>query len=126
MVETNAPVGIVNLVYKYKFCGFPNGVSMPPKFAAIFCMINVNAIYFFFPAEESTKYPSGKKVKSAISLAMSIEPKKVIYTSAKIEARVFLKSNTILRAKTVKKEIFRKAQTTANTQKRQVSVFKSK
>ena len=42
----NSNVGILNLVYKYKFCGLPNGVNIPPKFAAIFCIINVKAIYF--------------------------------------------------------------------------------
>ena len=126
MVAVNSPVGILNLVYRYKFCGFPNGVSIPPRFAAIFCMIKVNAMYFVFPVEERTKYPRGKKVKSAISLAMSIEPKKVTYESAKTQARAFLKSPTIFSAKMVKKDIFFKAQTTAKTQKRQVSVFQSK
>ena len=78
MVATNSPVGILNLVYRYKFCGLPNGVSIPPKLAAIFCIIKVNAIYFCLPVDESTKKPSGKKVSNAISLAISIEPKKVI------------------------------------------------
>ena len=77
IIKVNSPVGIANFVYKYKFCGLPNGVSIPPRFAAMFCIMKVNAIYFSFPVEVRTKYPSGKKVKSAISLAISIEPKKV-------------------------------------------------
>ena len=32
--------------YKNKFCGLPKGVNIPPRFAATFCIINVNAIYF--------------------------------------------------------------------------------
>ena len=48
---------------------------MPPKLAAIFCMIKVKAVSFLFPHESSTKYPRGKKVMSAMSLAMIIEPK---------------------------------------------------
>lgn len=117
---------MVNFVYKYKFCGLPNGVSIPPRFAAIFCIIKVNVIYFCLPVDDNTKYPSGKNVKSAISLAINIDPKKVIYTSARMLARVVLKSRTIFLASAVKNLIFLSAQTTASTQKRQVSVFQSK
>ena len=35
-------------------------MSIPPRFAAIFCIIKVNAIYLRFPVVESTKNPSGK------------------------------------------------------------------
>ena len=100
MVAMNASVGMLNLLYKYKFCGLPKGVNMPPKFAAIFCIIKVNAIYCFLFVDESTKYPSGKKVSSAMSLASSIEPKNVTYTSASIQARVVLKILTIFVANT--------------------------
>ena len=55
IISINSPVGILNFPYRYKFCGLPNGVSMPPRFAAIFCMINVNGIYFCFPVEESAR-----------------------------------------------------------------------
>ena len=126
IVSINSPVGILNFVYKYRFCGLPNGVSIPPRLAAMFCIIKVNAMYFFLPVEDKTKYPSGRKVKSAMSLAINIEPIKVIYASARIEARVFLKILTIFCAKKKKKRMFFKAQTTASTQKRQVSVFQSK
>ena len=91
----NSIKGILNFVYKYKFCGLPNGVNIPPKFAAIFCIIKVNAICFFLPAASNTKYPNGKKVKSAISLAISILPIKVTYTKAKTHARKFLNLLTI-------------------------------
>ena len=73
-IAINSPLGMLNFEYKKRFCGFPNGVSIPPKFAAMFCIINVNAMYFFLPVEESTKYPSGKKVNNAMSFAISIEP----------------------------------------------------
>ena len=53
----------------------PNGVSIPPKFAATFCITNTNAVYFVLPQEESTNQPSGKNVISAISFAITIEPK---------------------------------------------------
>ena len=48
---------------------------MPPRFAAMFCMIKVRAVSFLLPQESSTKYPSGKKVMSAMSFAMTIDPK---------------------------------------------------
>ena len=78
IIAINSKVGMLNLVYKYRFCGFPKGVSIPPKLAAIFCIIKVNAIYLLFPVEVKTNRPNGRKVSSAISLAMSIEPIKVI------------------------------------------------
>ena len=78
MMRMKSPFGISNFVYRYRFCGLPNGVSMPPRFAAMFCITNVNAMYFCLPVVVSTKYPSGRKVRSAISLAISIEPIKVI------------------------------------------------
>ena len=52
-------------------------MSIPPRFAAMFCIIKVNAMYLCLPVLERTKYPSGRKVRSAISFAMSIEPIKV-------------------------------------------------
>ena len=90
MIATNSPLGMLNFVYKNRFCGFPNGVSMPPKFAAIFCMIKVNAMYFSFCVEDSTKSPSGRNVSSAISFAISIEPMNVIYTSINTHILAFL------------------------------------
>ena len=55
IIFMNSPVGMAYLLYRYKFWGFPKGVSMPPKFAAIFCIINVNAMYFVLPVEFNTK-----------------------------------------------------------------------
>ena len=46
IIPINSSVGILKNEYKYKFCGLPNGVNIPPKLAAIFCIINVKAIYF--------------------------------------------------------------------------------
>ena len=56
----------------------PNGVSMPPRFAAMFCIMNVNGMYFSFPVVVSTRYPSGRNVRSAMSFAMSMEPMNVM------------------------------------------------
>ena len=55
MMRRNSAVGMPYFVYRYKFCGLPNGVSMPPRFAAIFCIINVNGRYFFLPVDDRTK-----------------------------------------------------------------------
>ena len=98
MIRTNSRFGISYFEYRYRFCGLPNGVSIPPKFAAIFCIINVTAIYFSLCVAVRTKYPSGRKVSSAMSLAISIEPINVMYTSARTLARAFLNSRTTLRA----------------------------
>ena len=78
MMPMNSPVGIKYRLYKYRFWGLPKGVSMPPRLAAMFCKINTVATSSFLPAVEKTKYPRGRKVISAISLAMSMEPMKVI------------------------------------------------
>ena len=69
-------------------------MSIPPRFAAIFCIIKVNAIYFSLPVVVSTRKPRGRKVSRAISFAISIEPIKVIYTSARILIRAFLNKIT--------------------------------
>ena len=74
IIPINSIVGILNLVNRYRFCGFPKGVNIPPRFAAMFCIMNVKHIYFSFFVLERTKYPRGRKVSSAISLAISIEP----------------------------------------------------
>ena len=48
IIRQNSPVGMLKNEYKYKFCGLPKGVSIPPKFAEIFCKINRYAICFSF------------------------------------------------------------------------------
>ena len=68
--------------YKYRFCGLPNGVSIPPRFAASVCIVKVKAIYFLFPVLSNVKKPRGRKVSRAISFAMIIEPMYVINTKA--------------------------------------------
>ena len=55
MMRRNSAVGMPNFVYRYRFCGLPNGISMPPRFAAIFCIINVNGRYFSLPVDDRTK-----------------------------------------------------------------------
>ena len=90
IIFINSKSSIWYFVYRYRFCGFPNGVSIPPKLAAIFCIINVNAIYRFLFAVDNTKYPSGRNVRRAMSLAINMEPMKVMYTNAKMLLRVVL------------------------------------
>ena len=99
IIDINSRFGILNAEYKYRFCGLPNGVSIPPRFAAMFCIMNVNAIYFVFFVVVRTKYPSGKNVSSAISFAISIDPMNVMYTSARTAIRAFLKSCTTFLAR---------------------------
>ena len=101
-------------------------MSIPPRFAAMFCIMKVNAIYFRFPVDSRTKKPSGRNVRSAISFAISIEPIKVMQTSAITAMRRFPVQTTIFRETKVKKPMFLRAQTTASVQKRQVSVLRSK
>ena len=55
-------------------------------------------MYFCLPVELSTRYPKGKKVKSAISLAISMEPIKVMYTNTRIAIRALRKYWTIFLA----------------------------
>ena len=95
----NSRLGISNLVYRYRFWGLPKGVNIPPRFAAMFCMIKVKAIYFCLPVELSTKNPRGRKVNRAMSLAMSMEPIKVIYTRARTLSRALRKHWTIFWAR---------------------------
>ena len=78
MMLMNSPSGMLNFEYRYRFCGLPNGVSIPPRFAAIVWSINTYAMYFFLPELSRTKYPSGRNVRSAMSFAMNIEPMKVM------------------------------------------------
>ena len=56
----------------------PKGVSIPPRLAEIFWIMNIGAIYFSLLVAEREIYPSGKNVISAISLARNIEPINVI------------------------------------------------
>ena len=44
----------------------------------MFCMTKVKAIYFCWPDTVRTRYPRGRKVSSAMSFAISIEPRKVM------------------------------------------------
>ena len=83
-------------------------------------------MYFSCFVTLAAKYPSGKKVISAISLAIIIEPIKVITISSKNSERRFPASNTSFLARIVKNLMFLKAQTTAKVRKRQDSVLKSK
>ena len=89
-------------------------------------MIKTNAVSFLLPHDSSTKYPSGRKVTSAMSFAMIIEPKKVTNTSASVILRMFLKRRTMTSASHTKKRIFLNAATTASVQNRHASVLQSK
>ena len=104
----------------------PKGVSIPPRLAEIFCNINRYAIYFSFLVTDKAKYPRGKKVISAISLAIIIEPKKVMVISIKKSVRKLPVIKTKRLAKMVKNLMFLKAQITASVKNKQASVFQSK
>ena len=101
-------------------------MSIPPRFADIFCKTKRYAMYFCCFATESAKYPRGKKVISAISFAIIIEPMKVMIISNKNSERKFPDKLTSFLAKMVKNLIFLNAQTTANVKNKQESVLKSK
>ena len=45
MIDRNSTSGISKWPYRYRFCGFPNGVSIPPRLAAMFCRMNRGAIW---------------------------------------------------------------------------------
>ena len=80
---------------------------------------------FLLPMMENTKYPSGRKVISAMSLAMSMEPMKVMHKSASAAVRAVPVSRMIRCARTEKKWMFFSAHTTASVTNRQHSVFRS-
>ena len=63
---------------------------------------------------------------SAMSLAISIEPMKVMYTSASESVRRLPATATILRARIVKNLMLRSAATTASVRNRQERVRRSK
>lgn len=63
---------------------------------------------------------------SAISLAISIEPIKVMQMSSKNSPRKLPETNTNRLARIVKNLILRRAHTTAKVKNRQTSVFQSK
>ena len=46
IIEQNSMVGILKYEYRYKFWGLPNGVTIPPRFAEMFCNINRYGMYF--------------------------------------------------------------------------------
>ena len=53
-------------------------MSIPPRFAAIFCRMKTYAVYFSLFVHFRTMYPSGRNVMSAMSFAMSMEPMNVM------------------------------------------------
>ena len=101
-------------------------MSIPPRFAEIFCKTKRYAIYFSCFITESAKYPSGKNVISAISFAIIIEPMKVMVISSIKSERIFPAKVTSFRAKIVKNLMFLKAHITARVKNKQERVFKSK
>ena len=83
-------------------------------------------MYFSFFTTESAKYPKGKKVINAISLAMIMEPMKVMVMRSRNRERKFPATVTSFRAKMVKNRMFRSAQITARVKNRHDRVFQSK
>lgn len=46
ITEKNSPIPIQETEYRYKFCGFPTGVIMLPRLAAIVCITMTEIISF--------------------------------------------------------------------------------
>lgn len=61
-----------DLAYRYKFCGFPIGISMLPRFAAIVCITTTGMIRCSFSDMESTMIANGTKVISETSFVINI------------------------------------------------------
>ena len=104
----------------------PKGVNIPPKFADMFCKIKRYGMYFSCFATLTVKYPSGKKVISAISFAIIIEPIKVMIISIKNNPRRLPVNKTSFRSIIVKNLMFLNAQITAKVRNKQANVVQSK
>ena len=71
-----APIFIPDNENKYKFCGFPIGVSILPKFAATVCKTTTGIILLRRDDIERVNMANGTKVINATSLVISIDEKK--------------------------------------------------
>lgn len=81
------PAGMENRPYRKRFCGFPTGVAMLPKFAATVWSTTIQAIYFFSPIISRMRIVKGTKVRRATSLVISMEQKKGSITSIQESCR---------------------------------------
>ena len=72
---------IPEIEYKYRFCGFPGGMSILPRLAAIVTSTIVISSCFFLPHIMNSSIANGTKVMSATSLVMNMLEKKHSITS---------------------------------------------
>ena len=87
MICKNAPIPIPEMEYRYKFWGFPTGVVILPRFAAMVCNTITGIISCSRPVIRRTRTVNGTKVKSATSLVIHMEVKKHKNTSTRYNWR---------------------------------------
>ena len=72
MSDKNSVNFICDKENKYKFCGFPIGVNILPRFAAMLINTTVRQIFESIPAAFKSKIPKGTKVIKATSFVINI------------------------------------------------------
>ena len=78
----NLAIPIPDTEYKYRFCGFPGGISILPRLAAIVWSTTVTSSCFFLPHIINKSTANGTNVISATSFVTSMLKKKHSITSA--------------------------------------------
>ena len=77
--------------YRYRFCGFPIGVAMLPRFAAMVCRTITGIISSVRPAMFKIRIAKGTKVIKATSFVISILEKKQRAVRVRISCLVLFK-----------------------------------
>ena len=75
IISRNSPIDIPDTLYRYRFCGFPTGVSILPRLADIVSITISVIIHLFFTFEGrilSTEIVKGTNVIKATSLVIII------------------------------------------------------
>ena len=108
------------------FWGFPNGVTMPQRFAASACSAKTAGTSRGWPDSTRAATESGSMMTSATSLVNAIENAAVTSTSVIAILRGLPKRAMAARAAQSKTPAFRNALATASTQNRQPMVFQTK
>ena len=114
--------------YKYRFCGFPIGVSILPRLAAIVCRTITGTASFFTassPVSRSTMKVNGTNVINDTSLVMIILKMKHNSTNTSANCMVFCVCRNSVFAILRKTPSFCKPAITVIRQKRIESVRKS-
>ena len=108
------------------FWGFPNGVTMPQRFAASACSAKTAGTSRGWSDSTRAATESGSMMTSATSFVNAIEKTAVTSTSVIVSVRGLPKRAMAARAAQSKTPAFRSALATASTQNRQPIVFQSK